>query len=112
MTTFTVYRATDGDNAQSGLSLAEAAAQMLADDGRDWEIRAVEGGGFRIWNTYQNHARPWVSTRFFSAEETLEAAEVELFEDVISDRVNSLECVSDAEYEARIDVAAAYDIDA
>ncbi len=97
--TYTVCRADDGDNAHSGLSLEEAADEMLSYDGRDWELRR-DGEGWRIWNTYQNHARPWVSTRFYSAEENEAKARAELLAEVVGDKINRHLAMTDADYEA------------
>jgi hypothetical protein len=85
MSTFTVYSINDTSTAQSGLSLEQAVDLMLSDDGRDWEIRRYEGrhgSGWQIWNTYQNHARPWKSTMFISAAGDEATARAELLAEV------------------------------
>jgi hypothetical protein len=97
--TYTVYRATDGDNAHSGLSLSEAVDEMLSDDGRDWELRP-DLGGWRIFNTFANRQFGMRSTRFYSAETDRAAAEAELFAEIIGEEINGLLAMTDAAYNA------------
>jgi hypothetical protein len=106
MTTYTVYRATDGDNAHSGLSLDEAVDEMLSHDGRDWEIRK-DGNGWRIFNTFANHQFGMRSTRFYSAQSGGWDARAELLAKVIKEEINGLLAMPDTEYEAMM--AAAFD---
>ena len=49
MSTYTVYRADDCDDFTAGLSLRDAAHELLTADGSDYEIRQDEDGDACLW---------------------------------------------------------------
>jgi hypothetical protein len=90
----------EGENPRSGLTLAQAADEILSSDGRDWEIR-FDNGVWEIWSRQQVANIGWGKTTISSWADTREAAENELFLEVIE---NSYDwrghdiAVTDADY--------------
>ena len=82
MQTYTVID-TDGEAIARHLTAAEAAHIILVDDGRDYEIRPTNDGGFLLWSRQQVANRPWAKTIVYSFADTLEEAEAEIFAAVI-----------------------------
>ena len=82
MLKFTVVD-TDGEPIARHLTAAEAAHIILTDDGRDYEIRPMHGGGHELWDRQQVANRPWAKTVVFSLADTLAEAEAEIFAAVI-----------------------------
>ena len=60
-TTYTVL-SRQGEIEGRGLSLAEAASEILTYDGREYEIRPPEGAGYWLWRSQQVADRPWERT--------------------------------------------------
>ena len=83
MLKFTVIN-TDGEPIARHLTAAEAAHIILTDDGREYEIRPTDDGGFVLWSRQQVANRPWEETVIFTVADTLEEAETEIFAAVIS----------------------------
>ena len=81
MTTYTVLSA-QGEVLFTGLSLRDAAFEMLTSDGRDFEIRE-ENGMFFLWARQECAGRPWHRMLFVSASDDRAEAEDEIFRDVI-----------------------------
>jgi len=73
----------DGDVVASGLTLSDAAAEVLRTDGREWEVRE-DGEGFRLWSRHQVAGRRWEKTVAFSLCEGRAEAEAEIFAEVIA----------------------------
>ncbi len=80
------YTVTDynGEVIARHLSAYEAAKTILTDDGRDWEIREENGGGFALWSCQPVANRPWRQTIVYSAADTREEAEAEIFAEVVA----------------------------
>ena len=74
----------DGEPIARHMTAAEAAHIILSDDGREYEIRPTDDGGFVLWTRQQVANRPWTKTVVFSYADTLAAAEAEIFAAVIS----------------------------
>jgi len=92
---------TDGEPIARHLTVAEAAHIILSDDGRDYEIRPTDNGGFVLWSRQQVANRPWAKTVVFSLADTLAEAEAEIFADVISANwPRHPEAMTDAEFDA------------
>jgi hypothetical protein len=101
--TATTYTVVDYNGAviARGLTAAEAADEILSDDGREWEVRPMEGGGWRIWRRQQN--RPWTATLVMSSADTKAEAEAEMFAEVCAARwPHHPEAMTDARYAAMI----------
>jgi hypothetical protein len=103
MTAYTVYNPTDWrTEAESGMSLADAAFTMLTYDGHEWEIRE-EGDAFHLYTSWFSRNSPCgggeLTRSVISSYATDRAvAETEIFERVISEDWWHLECLTDAEY--------------
>ena len=81
MTTYTVVTPS-GELVASGLSLREAAIEVLTSDGRDFEISEYNGN-LVLWIRRQLGGIPWQRTVFRSANPDPEAAEMEIFAAVV-----------------------------
>ena len=80
-TTYTVVTP-QGTLVATGLSMREAAIEVLTSDGRDFNIRE-ENGEFILWSRKQLGGVPWHRTVFGSANPDPEAAEMEIFAAVV-----------------------------
>jgi hypothetical protein len=81
-TTYTVTSA-EGENPRTGLSLHDAADEILSSDSREWKIERDEDGMWVIWSRQQVANRGWAKTITSSWEDTQEEAEAEMFAEVI-----------------------------
>jgi hypothetical protein len=83
--TYTVLD-TNGDLIATGLPVAAAAAaKVLTDDGREFDIRAAEdGNGFELWTRQQVANKGWTKTVVYSVEDDISAAEAEIYAKVIA----------------------------
>lgn len=82
-TLYTIARS-DGDLREYKLTLAEAARRILHDDGADYEIRPrADGDGFELWTRQQVAGIPWRRASYFSFEENIDAAEVDIFHQLV-----------------------------
>jgi hypothetical protein len=102
MTTYTVYNPSGGMEAESGMSLADAANKMLTYDGHEWEIRE-EGGAFNLYTSQFSRCSPCgggdlTPSVIYSYASNRDAAETEIFERVTVEDWWHLECATDAEY--------------
>jgi hypothetical protein len=100
--TYTVYNPNSDTEAESGLCLADAANKMMTYDGREWEIRE-EGDAFNLYTSQFSRNSPCgggelTRSVIYSYAANRDAAEIEIFERVISEDWWHLECVTDAEY--------------
>lgn len=80
--TYTVID-TNGDVIATGLTAAEAAAEVLTDDGREFDIRAAEDG-YELWTRQQVANKGWTQTVVYSVKEDRTAAEAEIYAKVIA----------------------------
>ena len=99
MTTYTILSG-EGEMIETGLSLRDAAAEVLTSDSREFEVREDKDGGFTLWARQQVANRPWTATKFFSIKTDREAAELEIFEAVVtSERFSGhSEAITDDQY--------------
>ena len=81
MTTYTVVTPR-GELVASGLSLRDAAIEVLTSDGRDFNIRE-ENGEFVLWSRKQLGGVSWRRTVFRSANPDPESAEMEILEAIV-----------------------------
>lgn len=81
MTTYTTHR--HGNNATSGLSVADAAREILTADGQDFEIRRL-GDFSRLWQRKECAGVKWHAVSAWSFEETEDAAEADIFQQVVN----------------------------
>jgi hypothetical protein len=81
MTTYTTHR--HGNNALSGLSVADAAREILTADGQDFEIRR-EGDCWRLWQRKECAGVKWRAVLIWSFEEPEDAAEADIFQRVVN----------------------------
>ena len=72
-----------GDDVRRGLTLAQAADEVLSSDGRDWEIRLEADGWYRLWGRHQVANIGWGSTRLISGATNRATAEAQIFGEVI-----------------------------
>lgn len=99
MEKFTVID-TDGNQLGRHLTAAEAARIILTEDGREYQIRLIDGD-FALLTRHQVANRPWEKTVLFSVAMTLAEAEAEIFAAVIRARwPRHPEAIPDAEYDA------------
>jgi hypothetical protein len=85
MTTYTVINENSGEAIATGLTAADAAAEVLTDDSREFDIRAAEdGNGFDLWVRQQVANKGWTKTTIYSLEDDLDAAEADIFGKVIN----------------------------
>ena len=103
----TRYTVTDYNGAvvASGLTLSDAAAEVLRTDGREWEV-CEDGEGFRLWSRHQVAGRRWERTVAFSLCEGRAEAEAEIFAEVIAAEWRGHYV---ATVEAKIDPATGFD---
>jgi len=82
----TTYTVTDrsGNVIERGLTLSHAAHEILSTDGREWDIRPIDGGGWCLWARHQVANRPWAETTVWSFAASPEAAEADIFGQVIT----------------------------
>ena len=83
MTTYTVYSPHDSRDAISGLSIDEAAREILTDDGQEFEIRQDDDGVFRLWYCQPVAGIRWSETVVRSFESDPAAAEADIYRQVI-----------------------------
>lgn len=107
MTTYTVFRSDESEIADRGLTLEQAALELLGADGYEHVIRPMDGGGFRLW--ISQHSRNstigahLVSSRFFSVETDRDMAEREIYQQVIGhDRWHGYQAMTDTEFDRKI----------
>lgn len=99
---WTVFRTADSRIAQRGLSLVGAADAMLSGYGAIWEVRPVDGGGFRLWISPSRDSGYWLAMRYFSADANRANAEDDIFRELLSDELNGYEAMTDDAYRAMI----------
>ena len=73
----------DGDYPRRGLTLAQAADEILSSDGREWEIRLNAYGGYRLWGRQQVANIGWEKLWQRSYAPDRATAEAEIFGEVI-----------------------------
>lgn len=83
--TYTVIDNVSGEAIATGLSAADAAAEVLTSDGREFDIRlADDGNGFELWTRQQVANKGWTRTVIYSIEADRSAAEADIFSQVIA----------------------------
>lgn len=95
-----------GENATSGLSAADAAGEILTADGQDYEIRR-EPDCWRLWQRQEVANVKWHAVSVRSFEETEEAAEADIFQQIVERCLHGLwdrytEIMTDADYNAML----------
>jgi len=84
MTTLYTVARQDGEQREYNLTLAEAARAILQHDGADYDIRPrADGEGFDLWTRQQVAGIPWSRTSVLSLEESEDAAEADIFKQVV-----------------------------
>lgn len=88
-------------DAETGLTLLEAARAIIQHDGVDYELRAAREG-FDLWTRQQVANRPWTRTDMFSLEQDEDAAEIDILTRFAADsrRHGGFSLMSDASFEA------------
>lgn len=99
MTTYTILSG-EGEMIETGLSLRDAAHEVLTSDSREYEVREDKDGGFTLWSRQQVANRPWAATRFFSIKTDRAEAEAEIFAEVVSSErfAGHCEAITDEQY--------------
>ena len=100
MTTYTILSG-EGEMIETGLSLRDAADEVLTSGSREYGIRPdTHGPGFELWVRPHVANRPWAVTQFFSIEIDREAAELAIFEKVVTSGrfPGHNEAITDEEY--------------
>lgn len=82
MTTYTVI-SQHGDVIATGLSLRDAADEVLSSDSREYDVRQDSDGTYTLWSRQQVANRGWTATRFFSVATDRGEAEDEIFRAVV-----------------------------
>ena len=83
--TYTVIDPASGEPLGRHLTVAEAAATILTDDGHEFEIRASDTG-HDLWCRQQVTNKGWTRTVVFSLSDDRAEAEAEIFGKVIKSR--------------------------
>lgn len=103
MTTYTILSG-EGEMIETGLSLRDAAHEVLTSDGREYEFRTGPDDDSGIvtvlWSRQQVANRPWAATRFFSIKTDRAEAEEEIFAEVVSGErfAGHCEAITDEQY--------------
>jgi hypothetical protein len=99
MTTYTILSG-EGEMIDTGLSLRDAAHEVLTSDSRSYEVREDKDGGFTLWNRQQVANRGWEATRFFSIKTDRTEAEDEIFAAVVTSErfAGHCEAIADEQY--------------
>ncbi len=84
MTTLYALIDYDGVLLDENLTLAEAAQSVLTSDGREYEIREADGGGFWLWTRHQTAGEKWTQTVCYSAADDRAVAEAEIYQQVVN----------------------------
>jgi hypothetical protein len=85
VTTYTVIDNGSGEAIATGLTAADAAAEVLTSDSQEFDIRpAADGNGFELWTRQQVANKGWTRTVMYSIEAARAAAEAEIFAKVIA----------------------------
>ena len=91
----------EGEYPRRGLSLAEAANEILSSDSREWKIVGTEIGLYRIWSRQQVANIGWSAIDIATWADSVAEAEAEMFQQVIDQswgwRGHDI-AVTDAEY--------------
>lgn len=74
----TTYTFVNGDRAITGLTMIEAAHELLSTDSAEYDIRPDSRGGYRLWTRKQVANKPWTQTIIFSLEDNETSAEKEI----------------------------------
>lgn len=103
MTTYTILTG-EGEMIETGLSLADAAHEVLTSDSRQYEIRGDKDGGFTLWSRQQVANRPWAATAIWSVKADRATAEQEIFEKVVTAErwAGHCEAITDEAYAAMV----------
>ena len=89
MSTYTILTG-EGYLVDSGLSLRDAAHEILTSDGRSYEIRRGMPradsplGDFVLWSFERARLEMWQETKFFSLKKLRDQAEAEIFAAVVN----------------------------
>lgn len=106
MTDVTTYTVIDHNGeAESGLTLIEAAREIIQHDGVDYELRpSTLGEGFDLWTRQQVANRPWTRSDMFSLNTDEDAAEIDILTRFANDsrRHGRFQIMSDEEYAAML----------
>jgi hypothetical protein len=103
---YTVFHQDDAFAPQIGLTLEQAATELLTYDGHDFEIRDGGNSGFELWHTQFSRngtlgGRPMVQTVIWSIKSDRAEAETEIFEKVIASGYwTPMEAMKDQAFEA------------
>jgi len=79
---YTVARS-DGDQREYNLTLAEAARMILQHDGGDYQFRLSPDREYRRDLWVKDNNSYWRRASYFSFEETIDAAEADIFQQVV-----------------------------
>jgi hypothetical protein len=75
----------EGYEIASGLTLEQAADEIMTSDGREWQLRKdVKFGGWGAWSRQQVANRDWAETVFHSASLDEAAALAEISQKIVS----------------------------
>jgi hypothetical protein len=84
MTTYTVIDH-DGYEIASGLTLEQAADEIMSSDSREWQLRKdAKFDGWAAWSRQQVANRDWTETVFYSSSTDEAAALAEISQKIVS----------------------------
>lgn len=91
MTTYTILDSSSGEVIDSSCTAVEAMAEILTDDGHEWEIRPeTDGHGYRLWtSTYSRNSTAYnglTASVVYSLAADADKAEQEIAQKVIAAR--------------------------
>lgn len=100
MTTYTVFCSNDANVARRGLTLANAADELLTQDGYAYEIRPVEGydGQMQLW-TSDGSANSTRGARHLTPTRIGGHSEDEIWQQVIAREWHGFEAMTDADFD-------------
>lgn len=114
MITYTVFKSSNPRDAKRGLSLPDAARELLHAGGYEFEIRRDVAGprsAYQLWVTrYATNPAlgrsEMVSTPIVSIETDLLHAELEIFGEVVKKEWHGMEAMPDADFEQQAQTSA------
>lgn len=100
-TTYTFY--TDGGRVERGLTAEQAVDMYLSHDGREWDIRPMDGGGYVVWDRQQVAGKGWKPTTLKSFESDEAQARGEIIAQALTlTWYSGIDIMTDADYDVML----------
>lgn len=100
---YVVINQNTGETIATGLTLRDAANEILSYDSQEWQIRPMENGGFSLWLRKELANKPWHETTICSFEREESEAENDIFRQVLDrDWLTGPQALTESEYERHL----------